>query len=290
MPKKPSLAIIGPGALGSALCLALHDRGYPIHELVARDAAAVRRARKLATRIGAEATTLARATLGADVIWLCVADDAIAPVARRLARRGHWRGKTVLHSSGALSSALLAPVQRRGAAIASLHPMMTFVRGVPAAFHGVSFAVEGEAVAVRLARRVGQDLGGRVIQVRPEAKPLYHALGSFSSPMIVAVLTVAEELAKTAGISQRQAHALMRPILTKTSNNFFTRGAAGAFSGPLLRGDVTTVREHLRAMRAVPGASEVYRALIRWALRSLPVANPQQIAALLKGRGRHVRK
>lgn len=237
------------------------------------------------------ATTFARAALDADVIWLCVADDAIAPVARRLARRGRWRGKTVLHSSGALSSELLAPLRSRGAAIASLHPMMTFVRGVPASLRGVSFGVEGGAVAVKLARRIGRDLGGRVIPVRPEAKPLYHALGSFASPMIVAVLTVAEALAKNAGISRRRAHALMRPILTRTSDNFFTRGAAGAFSGPLLRGDVVTVREHLRAMRAVPGASDVYRALIRWALRSLPVGNPKQMAAILEDSGpRRVRK
>src|SRR4051794_27497291 len=129
--RKPSIAIVGPGALGSAVARALHASGYTVAEIVSRDnAASLRHARELARVVGARATTFTQARLDADVVWLCVPDDAIADCARVLARRRdvEWRGRIVLHSSGALSSSLLQPLARRGAAIGSLHPMMTFVR------------------------------------------------------------------------------------------------------------------------------------------------------------------
>ncbi len=283
MAKKSSISLIGPGALGSALATALHAAGYEIREVAARPrAGSQRRARELARAVGALATTIGRAKLEADIVWLCVSDDVIAPLARQLARRGSWKGKIALHSSGALSSELLAPLRRKGAAVATLHPMMTFVRGRAASLRGVWFGTEGDAAALRVTRRIARDLGGRLLEVPTAGKPLYHAIGSFSSPMIVVLLTMAEELGKHAGISRAQADALIRPILEKTIDNFFRHGAKAAMSGPLKRGDVGTIRAHLAAMREIRGAQALYGALVDAALGMLPVGNPAAIRAAIQ--------
>jgi predicted short-subunit dehydrogenase-like oxidoreductase (DUF2520 family) len=291
---KPTIAIVGPGALGCALAEALAGAGYEIREIVTRDnAASLRRARVLARAVGAQAAALPQARFDAQIIWLCVPDDAIVNVARTLSRRRDmaWRGKIVLHSSGALASDLLAPLRARGASCGSVHPMMTFVRSKAKGkrkkakelepMRGVWFGVEGDARAVRVGSAIARDLGGIVVPVKAANKALYHALGSFSSPMVIATLALAERIGREAGLSRRAVQALIRPILRRTIENYLTDGAAAAFSGPLRRGDVTTVRAHLRSLPRVPGAAEAYRALVRASLRTLPVGKRRQIEKLL---------
>jgi len=281
MPRKPTIALVGAGRVAQTLGPALRKAGYRVLEVVGRDRASSRaRTRRLAQRIGARATTLAEAELHAGLVWLAVSDDAIAACARALARRGSWEGKLALHSSGALGSDLLTPLRRQGATVASLHPLMTFARGPAPSLKGIPFAVEGDAAAVRGARRIARDLGGSAFLIRKCDKPLYHAWGSFASPLLLATLALAERVAHRAGIPQpaRAAQAILR----QTLKNYLESGAAAAFTGPIARGDLLTVRKHLQALRAVPEARAAYRALARAALRDLPVRNRQQMAKLLR--------
>lgn len=277
------MALIGPGNLGSALAYALHEAGYPIVEIVARDRpASMRRARRLARSVKSTARSLDQAKLACDIVWLCVSDDAVAGCARQLARREGWKGKTVLHSSGALSSELLAPLRRRGASTATLHPMQSFVRTSRGEMRGIWFGVEGDAAAVRVARRIALNFGGRVLHIEPRNKALYHAMGSFSSPMVVAVLALAEQIGRAAGVPRRAQRGMIEPILLRTIKNYFERGPAAAFSGPLVRGDVTTIRAHLASLGRVPGVLEVYKALVRSAIKTLPVGKKREIDKLVR--------
>ncbi len=98
---KPSITIVGPGNLGSALALELHRAGYPISAIVRRSTSKITRPKALARRVKAELVVLGERQLDADIVWLTVPDDAIAAVARELAPSQSWKGKIVLHSSGA---------------------------------------------------------------------------------------------------------------------------------------------------------------------------------------------
>ncbi len=282
MAAKPSIAIVGPGNLAAALSLALRRAGYRISEVVSRDLPDSRaRARALARKLGARPATYAGADLAADVVWLCVTDDAIAPCARALARARNWKGKFALHSSGALTSDQLASLHRRGAAVAALHPMMTFVRGASPSMKGVPFAVEGDPAAVAVARRIARDLGGNVFPIQKRNKTLYHAFGAFSSPLMIATLAMAEQVARAAGVPSASVRSAMLPITRRTFDNFLRGGTAAAFSGPINRGDVRTVARHLRALRKVRGAREIYVALARSVLDTLPVKNRANLRKLL---------
>ena len=281
MPRRPTIALVGAGTVAQTLGPALRQAGYRLLEVVGRDGAASRaRARRLARQVGARATTVAEARLHADLIWLAVGDDAVAACARELARRTRWEGKIALHSSGALPSDQLSPLRRRGAAVASLHPLMTFARSSVPGLRGVFFAVEGDARAVRVGRRIALDLGGRVFLLRKRDKALYHAWGMFTSPLLVAVLALGERVGRKAGV--RDPARAAQAILLQTFRNYLEAGAAAAFSGPLVRGDVATVRANLRALRVLPEARQAYRALARAALRELPVRNRSELRKLLK--------
>ena len=281
--RRPSITLVGPGNLGRVLGLALHAAGYALDEIVSRDAPDSRkRARALARQVGARAATYADARLASDIIWLCVSDDAIALTASALAPRADWRGKIALHSSGARSSRELAPLGRRGATIGSLHPMQSFVRASHATLAGVAFAVEGGPAAVRLGRRIARDLGGSVFTIRPEAKVLYHAIGSFCSPMIISTLATAERVAHAAGIPPAAAKRIMHPILRQTIANYLAKGAPAAFSGPINRADINTIRKHLEALHEVRGARDIYLALARSAVGTLPVRDRKTVERVLR--------
>src|SRR5579871_470616 len=144
----PDFVIVGAGTLATALATALDHSGYRIREIVHRDnAQSRRRTRILAKRVGAQIATLKNCELSAQIVWICVPDDAILNIARELSSREDWSGKIVIHSSGALRSSVLAGLKKRGAAVASVHPLMTFVSAIEARLSGVPFALEGDARA-----------------------------------------------------------------------------------------------------------------------------------------------
>ena len=281
MAARPLVAIVGTGNLGTALALSLQRVGYAIGAVIARSrGASLGKAQRLATLVGARALTDA-SDLRAEVIWFCVPDAEIARAARALAGKIEWKGRVALHSSGALTSDELAVLRRGGASVASVHPLMTFVRGSRPSLAGVPFAVEGDARAVRVVRRLVEDLGGRAYSIRKNDKAAYHAWGTFASPLFTALLATTEQVAALAGVNRKAAKRRMIPILLQTLANYAAFDAAGAFSGPIVRGDVATVKQHLRVLRSLPAAREVYSALARSALQYLPAKNKSVLKRLL---------
>jgi len=279
------IAIVGAGNLGSALAVSLREAGYAVSEIVSREGKSSRqRARALARRVGARATTASKPEISASVVWFCVPDQEIAACARDLAAAVSWQEKIAIHSSGALSSDELAVLARRGAKVASAHPLMTFVPGVTPSLVGVSYAVEGDAAAVRAAQRIIASMGGRAFPIRKKDKVAYHAWGTFASPLLTALLAMSERVAESAGVSRAEARRRVLPIVRQTVENYAERGSALGFSGPIVRGDVATVRQHLKVLRRIPGAGDVYRALAQAALRTLPVKHRKRLAQALRSR------
>lgn len=283
MGAKPQVAIVGAGNLGSALARALHAAGYRITEIICRDGGSQQRARRLAAQVRSRAVALPQANFAAEVVWICVPDSNLAACARELARLADWKGKIALHPSGALASDELQALRRRGAAVAAAHPMMTFVRRSSPSLAGTPFAVEGEPTAVRVARSMVRDIGGESFAARLQDKALYHAWGTFASPLLIALLASAEQLALAAGVRSRAAaRKRMLPIVQQTLRNYGAFGPADAFSGPLVRGDVATIRRHLQALGNLPDAKQVYVALARASLETLPVRNRRQLEKALR--------
>ena len=283
MRRKLRVAIVGAGNLATAIAVSLRQSGYEIEAVIARSRAAsmsMKRSRRLAREVGARVWTGPPATLHADVIWFCVPDAEIARAANAFAEKIDWNGTVALHSSGALTSDELGVLRRPGAAVASVHPLMTFVQGSRPSLAGVSFAVEGDQAAARAARRIVKAVGGRAYSIRKKDKAAYHAWGTFASPLFTALLATSEQVAALAGVNRKAAKQRMIPILRQTLANYAAFGAAGGFSGPIVRGDVDTVKRHLRVLRGTP-AAEVYSALARAALQYLPVKNKKSLKRIL---------
>jgi predicted short-subunit dehydrogenase-like oxidoreductase (DUF2520 family) len=284
MPNKPEIVIVGAGNFGSALAASLARAGYKIEAVVAHSGGeSLKKAQKLAREVRAAASLGLPEKMRAKVVWFCVPDGQIARAARAMASKIEWKGKTALHSSGALASDELNALRRRGASVASVHPMMTFVRASRPSLAGVPFAIEGDAAAVRVARRLVNDLVGYAHAIRKKDKAAYHAWGAFASPLFTALLAAGEQVAACAGVAKRDARRRIIPILMQTLANYASFGAPGAFSGPIVRGDVETVRRHLRVLARVQPARDVYVALAKASLRYLPAKRRSDLARVLAG-------
>ena len=275
MSEKLRIAIVGPGNLGRALALSLREAGYSITAVIGRTR---RSTESLAKAVGAGGRDLSKA----DVVWFCVPDAEIGRAARDLAGKVECAGKVALHSSGALTSDELNLLRRKGAAVASVHPLMTFVKGSRPSPKGVPFTLEGDRSAVRAARVIVRDLGGEAFAIGKKDKAAYHTWGTFASPLLTVLLATAERVAGLAGIPPKDARRRMRAILFQTLSNYVSVGAADGFSGPIVRGDVRTVRKHLEVLRGAPHAREVYLALARAAVEYLPGKNKNQVKRLLR--------
>jgi len=274
--------IIGAGTLATALAMALRRSGHRVVEIVARNnAQSISRARKLAKRVDARVGTLLEAQFNTKATWICVPDDAIFDVAGQIATRGNWTRKIAIHSSGALGSEALAPLKTAGAGIASAHPLMSFVRSSKPELEGVPFALEGDRNALVTVSMMVRSLGGKPFRIPAELKPAYHLFGFFSSPALVALIAAAQRVGELAGIDPGTSRQLMDSIVRQTTDNCLVSTPQHAFSGPLRRGDIATLRKHLEVLKEQPELLRLYKALTSIALQYLPVTNHDAVKKLI---------
>jgi predicted short-subunit dehydrogenase-like oxidoreductase (DUF2520 family) len=181
----------------------------------------------------------------AELVLLAVPDSVIAQVAQRVPT-GPW----VAHVSGATSLAALEPHERR----LSVHPLQTLSleRG-PEQLDGAWAAITFETDdARRVAEWLASTLGLRAFPLADADKPLYHAGAAIASNFLVTLYRAAARLLEE---SKAPPEALM-PLMQRTIENGF------ALTGPIARGDWSTVDAHLRALEArAPDLVPLYRAL-----------------------------
>ncbi len=284
-----TLAIVGAGRVGRALGLRLQELGWAIGAVVTRSKATAHAAVR-AIGAGRAHGELTRQVLAADVVLIATPDDAVHRVAATLARMGgsEWRGKVVLHTSGALDRTALAPLERCGAAAGSLHPLQTFSgRGAPT-LDGLVFAIEGSRAALRVARRMAQELGGVPVQLDGRSKPAYHAAGAFVAGHLLGVVEAATRILMAQGFTRRQAARALLPLVRQTLENFGRLGPGASWTGPVSRGDYATVARHVAALRAFPREYRAaYKALARLSAAALardPQATLRRLARALHKR------
>lgn len=263
--KRPSVAIIGAGRLGSALALALSRSGYTIAALVARR---TQHARLSALSLNPRPLALGATKLNllpdTDLLFITTPDDQIAKVAARLAqaltaggegRRRSTQGprrrrRIALHASGALTSDALAVLGEHGFSLASLHPLVSVNDAASGArnLRGAFYCLEGEARAVREARKIVRALGGQSFSVAARDKSLYHAAAVITSGHTVALFSLATTLLARCGLSEERARRVLLPLLASTLANLEAHAPEEALTGSFARADLTTVRKHLAAL------------------------------------------
>jgi predicted short-subunit dehydrogenase-like oxidoreductase (DUF2520 family) len=253
----PIIGIIGAGAVGTALGVALTRAGWPIHAVASRDADRRERFRSLVgiNRAFSEPTALAEEV---ELIIVAVPDDAIASVAAEIRMYG---GQAMIHTSGVLGPEVLAPAMAAGTQIGSFHPLVAFadLERAVAALNGATIAIEGDDQLAALLAEMAEALGAVPVRLALGAKAAYHAAAVLAAGGFVALLDAIAELGRVAGLDEAGSLAIYGPLIEQTLGNARALGIQASLTGPMTRGDRGTLDAHLAALREhAPGVLDLY--------------------------------
>jgi len=275
MALRPVLGFVGAGKVGTSLARLWYEAGYVIKAVYSRTPA---KADDLAVRIGATTAGSADEVVqSCDLTLLTVTDDAIEVVANSI-QIINLDGRAIIHTSGAHDASPLGRLAARGAITGSLHPAFAFAGADTAVqlLHDVVFALEADDERLRswLEGMVAA-LGGQVLVVPPGQKTAYHAALVFASNYTVTLYAIAEGLLRGLGADRATAARALNPLLAGTVANLRERGVPDALTGPLVRGDLSTVAAHIEALTSIDAQVAVlYRQL---AQHSLPMLRARQV-------------
>ncbi len=236
---KDSVAIIGPGKVGTAVGHLLRKAGYRVEVLAGRTEGLARKAARFAD-----------AAVRPDCILITTTDDAIRTVCESIAKEGIRPGSKVIHMSGAGGLDLLESARRAGACVGSIHPIQSFadvqcaIENIPGSTFGITVDENIRDWALQFVR----DLGGYPFFISETDKPLYHAAACMASNYLVTLMHIVERIYRSLGLSREEAVRAFWPLVKGTILNIETKGAVQSLTGPIARGDVGTIEKHLQAL------------------------------------------
>jgi len=245
--KKQKVGFIGAGKVGTALAARLFKGGYPVIAVADINIPA---AQKLADLVpGCRVFRIAQEVAdNAEHVFMTTPDDFIPKVASELA----WRPEqNVVHCSGAASIDILEQAERSGAMVGSFHPCQAFasvdqaIENLP----GSTFAIEAQTPLLDILKDMASSIGCDWIVLKPGDKALYHAAAVFVSNYSVALLKVATDLFQNFDVPTAQATKVLMPLIQGNLNNMRNLGLPACLTGPIARGDVSTIEKHISALK-----------------------------------------
>lgn len=203
-----------------------------------------------------------------DVIFLTVQDDKIVSVVNQLSNLNEdFTGKAFAHTSGSNSVSQLNPLLEKGASIFTFHPLQSFssMKSDTSMLKNMHIFVEnGENPSVE---EILKTIGNPFHNISTEDKSKYHCAASIISNLSTGLIDFGFELMEDLGVSREESREAFRALIEGTNNNILRHGTKEALTGPISRGDFTTVQKHLDILDEEQSA--LYRLL---AMRTLRLA------------------
>jgi predicted short-subunit dehydrogenase-like oxidoreductase (DUF2520 family) len=253
----PVIGIVGAGAVGTALGVALSRAGWPIHAVASRDPDRRERFRSLVkvNRAFIDPEALVEEV---ELIILAVPDDVISRLASGLRM---YSGQAMVHTSGVVGADVLAPAMAAGTQVGSFHPLVAFAdteRAV-AALHGATVAIEADDQLAALLARMAEAVGATPVRLAAGSKGAYHAAAVLAAGGFIALLDAIARLGRVAGLDEAGSLTIYGPLIEGTLDNARALGIGAALTGPITRGDVGTLRAHLETVGDhAPDVLELY--------------------------------
>jgi len=208
-----------------------------------------------------------------DVFFLTVRDDILPKIIATL-KNFHicWEKKIVIHTSGILTSSTLQSLADNGSSIASMHPMQTFSSRFtpPTIFHGVFLACEGSPAAMNYCKKIAKKLKADFFPITSTSKVPYHLAGTVAANLFLALINISDKLFEESGIIKNKRHKIIAALVQKVINNFRQKGTMSALTGPLGRGDMRTIQQHIKYIDQYhPEIRDIYQSLSKYILNEI---------------------
>lgn len=283
-PPRLDIGVIGTGRVGAVLGAALNRAG---HKVVACSAVSeLSRLRAESLLPGVPIKPINEVAKDRDLLLITVPDDVLPELVQGLAKTNAVSpGTFIVHTSGRSGVEVLAPLTQQGCLPLAIHPVMTFT-GTSIDLNrltGCPFGITAPESLKAVAEALVVEIGGEPIWV-PEAKrSLYHTALAFGANNLITLVNETVDLLSKAGIEN--PNAIVAPLLGASLDNALRNGD-GALTGPISRGDVSTVKAHIEELSKVsPATLTAYKSMGRLtAERALEsgMLNIDQAQALLQ--------
>jgi predicted short-subunit dehydrogenase-like oxidoreductase (DUF2520 family) len=281
-PARLSVGVVSAGRVGAVMGAAWAAAGHRVTAASGVSRASVRRAAALLPDVPLLAPD--EVARGVDLALLAVPDDVLPGLIRGLAAAGSFRtGQIVVHTCGAQGVGVLAPATEHGVLPLALHPVMTFTGRVEdvARLAGCSVGVTatpGDEAGWSVGEALVVEMGAEPVRIAEHVRPLYHAALAHGANHLVTLVRDCVQTLERAGV--HPADRLVAPLLSAALDNALRHGDR-ALTGPVARGDVQTVRTHLRVLAEDdPDLAATYRVLAERTARRAAAAGllPAQVA------------
>lgn len=220
----------------------------------------------------------------ADITFITLPDDKIESGCELYLRAKNFNPKgMVIHCSGLLTTDVLIAAKQKGCSTLSVHPMHSFADPPSSVerFAGTYCAIEGDESKV--VETLFKLIGAKLLYIEKSKKALYHAAGVMASNYLVTLADTAIKNLVLAGICEHEAKNVVSHLMDGTLQNLIVSDSAcQALTGPLKRGDVGTVRQHLVAIEN-DHSQRLYRSLgdLTLHLTNLDAAKKKELKELL---------
>ena len=170
-------------------------------------------------------------------VWECIDKDLI-------------KNKFIGHFSGSLSSDVFSGAKAYGVHCGSIHPMYAFSDRFNShkGLDSVVLTAEGCDEFLKAVVPVFEECGNTVCVIDKQYKALYHTAASMASNHLIGLLSAVVDMLVQCGFTEDNAYSLLNPLMTDNLENAFKNGVEYALTGPIERGDITTVKKHLSAV------------------------------------------
>ncbi len=256
---------IGCGKVGRTLARALQIAGYETAAVVARTSDSAKRAVQF-IGAGTATTDMEDALTSASVHFITTNDDAIQEIVDQIIKVApdQLDNHYFFHTSGTVNSTILEPLAKKGAFVASIHPLQVFADPAKAleTLPGIYYAIEGHDKAMALAVQIVDHLQGKLLLIPTGRKVLYHIAGVFVANYLMVLIDLALHIMQDLGETQEDAFEAFLPLMVGALQNVESLGVGESLTGPIARGDAATIRRHLEALNLLrPEISEIYTML-----------------------------
>ena len=260
---RPSITIIGTGALGGALLDYFKNSDYQVKSVWNSQMGRIysgKNSRTVSYSIPREEDELG------EWIFITTPDQLISEVAESLSRISvDWDEKSVIHCSGNLFSYELDSLKNKGASTLSMHPIQTFRRGdTRERFRDIFMSLEGDPETGARLESVIKDAGAKAVHLNRQQKRDLHIGAVMASNYLVSLIFSAENYLKSNQLEG--GLELLESLIRQSVENILSRGTQESLSGPISRGDSETVRKHLERLKGTD-LERIYRLLGKAALK-----------------------
>ncbi len=211
-----------------------------------------------------------------DVLFLTVPDDSLADVWNQVSL-SHFTDKIICHTSGVHSSEIFSGLDNHNSYGYSIHPLCAINDKYKSykELSNIYFTIEGDKEKLDEVSNLFVRLGNKVNLIKTEDKARYHLAAAVASNLVVGLVDMAERVIP---------HEALVPIMKANMDHIIEDGTVEALTGPIERGDVSTIEQHLMVLKA--DEIEVYQSVSKQVLKVAKKKNPDrdysQIEELLK--------